>query len=180
MKYELIFGAALMALVTGCSQRDGAAMPVEKLLVVSAINPGELVAGMPSDISGKPISVYDTASVDVVNHTVMSKDLRWYLKRGDVAVIEGWSFVKPEAATADKTYIELASPDGRYYTIVGAHAPRPDVAKTYELANDQVGYQVTIKTGGIEPGAYRVAVLLLRESGVLRWESPARIIVDER
>jgi len=180
MKYGFILGAVLLSTIEGCSQRDGNAMPVERLPVVAAISPGELVAGVPSDISGKPISIYDTASVDVVNHAEMSKDLRWYLKRGDVAVIEGWNFVKPEAATAAKTYIELASPDGRYYTVVDTHAPRPDVAKTYELANDQVGYQVMIKTDGIATGAYRVAVLQLSDTGVLRWESPARIIIDDK
>jgi len=179
MKYGFALGAVLLSIIAGCSQRDGNAIPVEKLPVVAAISPGELVAGVPSDISGKPISAYDTASVDVVNDKEMSKDLRWYLKQGDTAVIAGWTFVKP-ADASDKIYIELASPDGRYYAIVDTRLARPDVAKRYELANNQVGYQLTIKTDAMAPGAYRIAVLQLSDSGVQRWESPARIIVDER
>lgn len=180
MKYGLILGAILVSVATGCSKHDGATLPIEKLPVVATINPGELVAGVPADISGKTITAYKTASVDVVNDKEMSKDLRWYLKQGDTAVIAGWTFVKPEADAAGKVYIELASADARYYAIIEARVARPDVAKAYELANDQVGYQLPIKTDVMAPGAYRMAVLQSSDTGVQRWESPARIIVDEK
>jgi len=179
MKYGLIIGAILASAITGCSQRDGTAILVEKLSVVASNSPGELIAGVPSDIAGKPVSAHDTASVDEVNNQKMNSDLRWYLKQGDVAVITGWTFVKPAEDVVSKVYIELASPDSRYYAIVSSRLARPDVAKTYELSSDQVGYQLSIKTDCMAAGAYRIAVLQVSASGVLRWESPARIIVDE-
>jgi hypothetical protein len=107
----------------------------------------------------------------------MDRDLRWYAKVGDALTITGWAFDKEKPRL--KTYIELVRADERYYANVDVTIARADVVKFYEFGNELVGYSLTLPAN-IKPGSYRIAVLQLGEADVARWESPARLVVDEK
>lgn len=177
MQQKRFIAASLLAvfMVTGCNNKSGNLAPLEKLAVVPAINEGEFVVALPAELAGKPITESLTASVDTINGKEMTGDLRWNLQPSEQVVISGWAFDLQKPAA--RIYIELANSDNRYFAVASVRTLRADVAQKYGIQFPDVGYQAT-GSANVKPGAYRVAVLQLSESGVSRWESPARVIVE--
>lgn len=174
-----VIAASLLALfmVSGCNNKSGNLAPLEKLAEVPAINEGEFVAALPAELAGKPITESTTASVDSINSEEMTDDLRWNVQPGAQIVISGWAF--DQQKPAGRIYIELANSDNRYFAIASVRTPRADVAQKHNIESLDVGFQATAMAN-IKPGAYRIAVVQLSDGGVSRWESPARVIVDEK
>lgn len=174
-KLVWIFLVPITAAILACSDKEVSTFPLEKVPVVQSINSGELSDSIPSELSGKTITKADTASIDAIDGKEMDKDLRWYAKEGSQLNISGWSFNK--SSDTNKAYLELVSSDGRYYALLNIDIERPDVAEVYDLPSPKVGYNFK-GVANVKPGSYRIAVLYLAGNRLVRWESPARLIID--
>jgi len=179
MQQKMLIAVSLLTVftVTGCNNEGGDLVPLEKLAVTPVIKDGEFSAALPIELAGKPFTESTTASVDTINGEKMTDELRWSVKASLPMVISGWAFDQQKPPS--RIYIELANSDNRYFASVNEREPRADVAKKFGIQSLEVGYRTSV-SANIKPGAFRIAVLQLSKNGVSRWESPARLIIDEK